>query len=184
LKKRIFIGSFIRVNGLEEKYENVKKDFDKYILGRWTPLENLHITYKFIGEIDKEKIKEIHKILKSELDRKIETEIVLKGLNAFPNIYSPKILYISVEDKENFLRDCHKFIEDKLSLLGFPKSQQNFIPHITLMRIKKFRKNKFIQTIKKFDNFTFGIQTNIEINIIESILLPSGAKYKKLELLK
>ncbi len=181
MKKRIFIGSFIRIDGLEEKYEKVKKDFDKYILGRWAPLENLHITYKFIGETDKEKIEDIYQMLKSELNKKIETEIVLKGLNAFPNIYFPKILYISVEDKKNFLMNCHKIIEDKLSLLGFPKSQQNFIPHITLMRIKKFRKNKFIQTIRKFDNFNFGIQTKIEINIIESILLPSGAKYKKLE---
>ena len=181
MKSRIFIGSFIKLESLEDDYNRVKKEFNGYINGRWTPLENFHITYKFIGEIERERIDDIYKVLKSELNREIYTEIILKGLNSFPDIYSPKILFINVENKDNTLEDCHRFVEDRLSLLGFKKSQQKFIPHITLMRIKKFRKNKFIQTIRKFKDYEFGRIKKIEINIIESILNPDGAVYKKVE---
>ncbi|RUM59290.1 MAG: RNA 2',3'-cyclic phosphodiesterase [Persephonella sp.] len=182
MKKRIFIGSFIKIIGLEEKYNDVKKSFDRYIIGRWTPLSNFHITYKFIGDVNEEELRNIHKILKNELDREINTEIQLKGLNSFPNIYNPKILFIDVIDKENFLTECSNLIEEKLSLLGYPKSDKKFIPHITLMRIKKYRKNKFIQLMRRFKDFEFGIQKQVEINIIESILKPDGAVYRKVSL--
>ena len=182
MKKRIFIGSFIKPEGFEGRYRILKESFDKYVLGRWTPLENIHLTYKFIGDIKEEDIKSIYDTLKSKLNRDIKTEIYLNGLGAFPNLYKPRILYIKVKDKDNFLEDCNRFIEDKLSLLGYPKSEKSFIPHITVMRIKKYRKNKFIDTVKNFKNFSFGVQYSVKINIIESILLPTGAKYKILKL--
>ena len=48
--KRIFIGSFVNID--KKIYLSLKKDFGGLIVGRWSPLENLHITFKFIGNIE------------------------------------------------------------------------------------------------------------------------------------
>ncbi len=177
-KRRIFIGSFIKIDN--DKYGKIKKEFKNSILGRWTPLENFHITYKFIGEVDEKQLENIKHQLKEEINKVKNVNLSLNGLGAFPSIYNPKILFIKAKESNNCLTDIHNFVEDRLSYLGIQKSDKSFIPHITLMRIKKYRIENFLKSIHKFENYNFGVIKEIEVNIIESILNPNGAIYKKI----
>jgi len=177
--KRIFIGSFVNID--KKIYLSLKKDFGGLIVGRWSPLENLHITFKFIGNIEEEKILKIRDCISPLLDKNIELSIRFKGLGVFPTLESPKILYIKVEDNDGVLKYLNSFIENSLNEIGFKKEIKPFIPHITVNRIKETKLKQFIEKLKKYQNISFGAEKNINVNIIESVTLPTGAVYKKLD---
>jgi len=181
-KRRIFIGSFIHIDGIDKAYNKIKKEFKGAIFGRWIPEKNFHITYKFIGEVDENQLNSIYHQIRDELNSIKNVNINLNGLGAFPSIYNPKILFIKAEESNNCLTDIHKFVEDRLSYIGFQPTNKEFIPHITLMRIKRYKIENFLKSMHKFDGYNFGTIKKIEINIIESILKPDGAVYKKLEI--
>ncbi|SNZ02801.1 2'-5' RNA ligase [Persephonella hydrogeniphila] len=181
MKKRIFIGSFVNIPDFRKKYTRIKKEFGGVIGGRWIPEENFHITFKFIGDISDNQINLIKQSLSAELDKDIQVSLQFKGLNAFPNIYNPRVFFINVYDSTGVLEQMNQSINRKLSYLGFPADNKPFKPHITLKRIKSVKKELFIERIKEFENALFGEQKSIQINIIESILRPEGALYKKVE---
>ncbi len=177
-KKRLFIGIFTEKEIFKGKYSKIKKEFGGILPGRWIKPENFHITLKFIGNVEEEKIPEIQKILEKYLDKLEDLNIEIKGLGAFPNIKNPKILFAKVEDKDGILKKLNAEIEEKLQELGIKKELKPFTPHITLKRIKEVNVEKFIEKVKKFENLHFGKQKKGKINLIESITAPKGAVYK------
>ncbi|MEZ0324065.1 MAG: RNA 2',3'-cyclic phosphodiesterase [Hydrogenothermaceae bacterium] len=176
LNKRIFIGTFLTVD-IEKHLTQIKKDFGGVISGRWVKKENLHLTFKFIGDIPVERINDIKEILSDIINVDIDTEIYLNGLGIFPNINQPKILYLTVKPTEGLL-DIKKEIENRLYRLGFKKDMKTFTPHITINRIKDAKISQLTEKLQKYENKSFGSQRKIQINIIESVLKTDGAQYK------
>lgn len=174
--KRIFIGSFIDVKGIDKELTYIKKDFGGIISGKWTKTENLHITYKFIGQVPVERIIAIREALDDFIDTHIQANLVLKGIGVFPNIKEPKILYIKVES--DILNTIKMEIEDRLYRIGFKKDTKPFIPHITINRIKEAKSFQLLEKVEKFELKNFGYQPIVSINIIESILNHTGAEYR------
>ena len=181
MKKRIFIGSFIDFKGLKKRYDKIKTKFRGIVYGKWTDIQNLHLTYKFIGNVNEQELKDIFHQLKTEINFEREVKLEFNGLGAFPNIYNPRILFMKVKDKNGCLTEFHNTIEEKLSSIGIKKEDREFIPHITLIRIKNVKIDRFIKVINEFKETKFGIQEGLEINVIESVLSSKGAKYIKLQ---
>ena len=179
-KKRIFLGSFINDESLKKSYPIIKKEFGGLVKGRWVPFENFHITYKFLGNIDIYQIEYIRSSLKKYLNINLECDLEFKGFGAFPNLNNPKVFFLKLNDKTGILEEIHSFVEEQLALIGFKKDTKKFIPHITVKRPKYVDSKTFIQKIKQFENTVFGHQNSIELNIVESKLLPEGAKYFKI----
>ncbi|NPA51867.1 MAG: RNA 2',3'-cyclic phosphodiesterase [Aquificae bacterium] len=179
--KRLFIGIFIPPKVLNKQYPRLKKEFGGIIPGKWVKTENLHITLKFLGYVDNNKIKQINHSLKEIFNNPLQEPIELSGLGVFPNPKNPRILYINVKDNSNFLQELHQSIEKKMLNLGFEKERKPFKPHITIKRIKTdIDTEKFIPKLTKYKDFYFGKLESVEINLIESITLPSGAIYHKI----
>lgn len=174
--KRIFIGSFIRVKTLEESITEIKRDFGGIISGRWVKTDNLHITFKFIGEVPVERVKAIKESLIDILDTGINIDIMLNGIGVFPNLKQPKILYIKVDHNETLL-DLNRDIEDRLYKIGIKRELKKFVPHITINRIKQAKLSNLLEKIEKYEKRNFGRQEVVQINVIESILNQEGATY-------
>ncbi len=180
-KKRLFVGIFIQNKDLSRNYIRIKKDFGGVLPGRWIKPENFHITLKFLGYVDPEKINDIKISLKGIIDNSFEDTIQLNGLGVFPDLYSPRILYINVKDPSGLLLRLNQLVEEKMSLLGFEKEKKPFRPHITIKRIKsKIDTDKFVSKLTKYKDFDFGKIQSLEVNLIESLTLPSGAIYSKI----
>ncbi len=178
--KRIFIGSFITDKKLQKNYPKVKKIFGGVLKGRWSPFENLHITYKFLGDTQEDKIVLIKESLKAVLDKEENIKLIFRGFGVFPNIENPRVFFLKVENPDGKLSELNSYIQSKLSLLGYPEEKRPFIPHITLKRPKYVDKKNLFLKIKEYENTVFGEQLKIEINVIQSILSPNGAKYIKI----
>ncbi len=178
--KRIFIGSFITDKTLEKNYPLIKKEFGSCLKGRWSPFENLHITFKFLGDTQEEKITQIKQSLSKILDKDEDIHIIFKGFGVFPNPTNPRVFYLKVENPDGKLQEINEYIQDRLSLLGYEKDKRAFIPHITLKRPKFAKTEELIFKMKKFQENVFGEEFKLQVNVIQSILSPEGAKYIKI----
>lgn len=101
---------------------------------KWNPLDNLHITIKFIGEWPEGRLDALHETLSSLLPRE-PFEIEIKDLGWFPNERSPRVLWSGVHGDERLLNLVRE-TEDRLVELGVKREDREFSPHLTLARIK------------------------------------------------
>jgi 2'-5' RNA ligase len=177
--KRLFTGSFIDKAILSEYYKKIKADFKNAVTGKWVEENNLHITFKFLGDIEEENIPAIKEALNAKADKPLPCEIYPGSPSSF-NLKNPRILFIAADDRTGILTQLNSFCEKSLSKLGFSPETKPFNPHITLMRIKSADINTFSGLIEKFKNTDYktGPQTEIRLSLIESVLSPSGPVYK------
>jgi 2'-5' RNA ligase len=112
--------------------------------GKLTELENLHLTLKFLGEIDEIKLDEVKKKLK---DIKFnELDLKLGQIGMFNVRENPRIVWIKVEGEE--IWELQKRIDS--ALIGLFKPEERFMSHLTIARIK-YAENpeEFIKRVKK-----------------------------------
>ncbi len=176
---RLFVGTFVRGVISDSIYAEIKKDFNGIAAGKWVEKGNIHFTYKFLGETDKETAELVLRDLQSLLTN-YDTEIVIKGLDAFPNPNRPRVLFAGIM-KNKVLSDLNFRIERKTFELGFDPEEKKFNPHITLMRIKEADKSRFREVLAKYRYVEFGRMSGFGISLIESRLSSAGPEYKVVE---
>src|ERR1700761_23081 len=99
----------------------------------WSPLDNLHITTKFIGQWPDARLDELDAAL-SSLPPRQAFDIEVKNLGWFPNARAPRILWIGVHGEA--LHQLAHETEEKLEPLGVARESREFSPHLTLARVK------------------------------------------------
>ncbi|MFH1052500.1 MAG: RNA 2',3'-cyclic phosphodiesterase [bacterium] len=174
-KKRLFIGTFIKSEKFFEGYKKIVSEFSPLIYGKWVEIENLHFTYKFLGDVDTEKIPEILNSLEEQL-KTYDSSLVLKGLGVFPNPKSPRVFFVNIINNDRKIYEINKSIETNLSKLGFKKEQSPFKPHLSLQRIKSVTP-EFQKMLPKFSNIDFGLIQNFSVNLVDSQLTQKGPIY-------
>lgn len=100
--------------------------------GRPVPEDQLHLTLKFIGEVEGSRLLDIQEALASISHRKLS--ICLQGVGTFPPRGNPRILWAGVEPAGHTIA-LRNSIEKKLLLIGIAKERKKFTPHITLARL-------------------------------------------------
>lgn len=174
---RVFIGVDLPNDLKDIVYQTIKffkSSYNKSI--NYVPMENLHITLKFIGEINEKDFM----LIKSSLSEISFSpfDIELKGLGCFPDIFNARVLWIGVKDEEENFK---KLYEKIIYLLPekFRKDDKNFSPHLTLARLKEKPLKSFINLIDK--EKYFGHFKISSIQLYGSKLERSGAKYSILD---
>jgi len=147
---------------------------------RWVKPENLHLTLKFLGDIEEENLPKLEEAMNSSTEMIKPFKYELVNVGCFPNYKRPRVLWIGVEDSEDRLLLLHQNIESEFTKQDFPKESRKFTPHLTIARVKDFRKCESV--ISKFSDYNFGSHKNVveEVLLMKSNLYPSGAKYTKL----
>lgn len=178
---RLFIGTFVRGIISDRVYSDIRNDFDGVASGKWVEQENIHFTYKYLGETDKDTAEQVLTEL-NELLTNYKDEIIIKGLDAFPNPNRPRVLFAGIV-RNKILADLNFRIERKTFELGFDPEEKKFNPHITLLRIKEADKGRFREVLNKYKYVEFGRITDFSISLIESRLSTVGPSYKVVETL-
>src|SRR5208282_1234732 len=101
---------------------------------KWSPLDNLHITTKFIGEWPEARLAELVKALK-DLGARQPFQAELKHLSWLPNEKSPRALCLTVQSGEGLPRLARE-TEERLNQLGIRMEERAYRPHLTLARVK------------------------------------------------
>ena len=100
----------------------------------WSPLDNLHITTKFIGSWPQNRLSELDAAL-AGIPPRAAFEVHLRDMGWYPDHRSPRVLWAGVESCPALL-SLAKDIEARLEPLGIAKEEHAFSPHLTLARIK------------------------------------------------
>lgn len=177
--KRLFLGSFIDSAIVADLYKRIRADFKTAVSGKWVDEKNLHITHKFLGDVEESEIGRIKEALSATLDRPAGCEMYFGQPSSF-SLKNPRVLFISAEDKTRAIFEMNSVSERSLVNIGFAAEDKPFHPHITIMRIKSVDAAAFAGLVNKYkaEKEKAGPQLEIRLNLIESVLTPSGPLYK------
>ena len=98
----------------------------------WSPVENLHVTTKFIGEWPEERLAELTHGLEA-VPRPAPVEIAVRGLGWFPNPRNPRVFWAGIESGDP-LRTLARDTDRAVAALGVVSEEREFHPHLTLAR--------------------------------------------------
>lgn len=139
---------------------------------RWVPLDQLHLTVRFIGEVDGGLFHDICSGLEQvEVD---EFPLTLKGLGYFPPRKEPRVLWVGMEKNDPLLA-LRKKVDSVLAGCGLAPEKRKFSPHITLARLKKTPLNRVMQFLAGNALFSLPEFTVTRFCLYSSVLTPKGA---------
>ncbi len=141
--------------------------------------QNLHITLRFLGEIPVSMVDEVHRVMSSVAFRRFRIRIA--GVGAFPTVSRPRVIWVGVREGAEELARIHDEIERGLRRLGFRPEREEFVPHITLARIKGSRNlDRVVKLLNQYADVEVGEMTVEVIRLKQSILTRSGPIYRTL----
>ncbi len=144
----------------------------------WVRPSGMHLTLKFLGNIEERMIPEIGKRVRRVCLDRAPFPIRVAGLGVFPDQRRPRVLWAGVQDGADRLMEIVRTLDPFLAELGFPRSKRVFHPHITLGRIKEIRdRQRFSHLLEKNRGMNAGIVTVDSLRLIESRLHRDGAVY-------
>jgi 2'-5' RNA ligase len=144
----------------------------------WSPVENLHVTTKFIGDWPEQRLNEMKRALAS-LPVSGAIAITVKGIGWFPNPHRPRVFWAGVEGGEP-LRALAQATEQALAQIGVPIEKRAYSPHLTLARIREVVAldclQKTLQSLPAGCGFDFGSFIATQFRLY----LSAGGKYTQL----
>jgi RNA 2',3'-cyclic 3'-phosphodiesterase len=148
--------------------------------GKWVRTENLHVTLKFLGNADPQKLEQIEGALKTVRSSQPVT-LDFRGLGFFPNEKRPRVFWGGMEASEN-LRPLAESIGGCLHQIGFPLEKWPFTPHLTLARFDPpGLPLALADAVKRHSSDNYGEAIVREFHLIESKLKSTGAEYTTIQ---
>ncbi|MEN8143233.1 MAG: RNA 2',3'-cyclic phosphodiesterase [Thermodesulfobacteriota bacterium] len=142
---------------------------------RWIPPEQIHLTVRFIGEVEGSIFKQIASALAGIVCDPPMLEI--KGIGHFPPRRKPRVLWLGVEPNDLLLRLRNR-IEAILVKSGLPPEGRKFAPHITIARLKNPPINRVADFMAAHSLFALPPFPVEEFHLYSSILSSSGAVHR------
>jgi 2'-5' RNA ligase len=146
---------------------------------RWVRPENLHVTLKFIGNVDAGKLDAIRAAL-AEVRSESGVELRFHGLGFFPNDKRPRVFWAGIEASPNLVPLARE-IDARMEKLGIPRETREFAPHLTLAR---FDPPGIFEAMRaaaqKNSAREFGALHTGDFHLIESQTRSTGAEYTRL----
>ncbi len=147
---------------------------------RFAPPENVHVTLKFLGDIDPEIIPELIAKIETSIRSFRKFDYICTGTGVFPNVHRPRVLWLGITQGSEMLTNLSKILDDSLKTMPIESEEREFKAHITLGRIKETRKP--ISVLNQFLEFPFEPIHNPveEVILFKSTLTPYGSIYTPL----
>jgi len=144
----------------------------------WTRPEGIHLTLKFLGEVEESRTDDIKKALAAAVGSNDKLNLSIAGAGAFPNGKNPRVLWLGVTGDVEKLGSLQAAVEDVMTGLGFEREERKFSPHLTLARIKfpKPRDN-WQQKIESIRDVKLGEFEADRVSLMKSELKREGAVY-------
>ncbi len=179
--KRTFIA--IKIDLAEEYAELLRElqrhtSFDDIV---WVKDALHHLTLRFIGKTPEDKISKISQLVNVIAAETPNFTLKINKLGVFGSRYCPKVIWLGFEQNDT-LNTLFQQIEKKLvEELGFEPAEGNWVPHLTLGRIKKIDdKKRFWQLIERMQpTYQQEIEVN-EITFFRSQLEKEGPIYTEI----
>jgi 2'-5' RNA ligase len=141
----------------------------------WVERNNIHITVKFLGEVDDKLIPDIKAALTSIPFRSFH---ITTGVITINNPHRPFTVWCTIEDGGRGAQFLD-LVENSLSSLGFTREKRKFRPHATVARVRRFDPSLF-EAMKLLDSTSYGNCAITGMKLKKSTLTPQGPVYEDL----
>jgi 2'-5' RNA ligase len=141
--------------------------------------ENVHLTLKFLGEIEPSLVEEASQAIKGTSFQPFTARI--EGTGVFPNLRRPRVVWAGITEGVSQLAEIWNDVDARLSLLGFERERRGFSPHITIGRVRSGRnRDRLVQELSSLSDYAFGDLQVDRVTLKKSVLTPRGPVYTTL----
>ena len=172
---RAFIAVEVPVSLELENFSRAVRDTNADL--KMVNLVNVHLTLKFLGDIDKSLVPEIQAVMNHALAGIRPFSMKLRGTGAFPNLNRMSVIWAGMENADPLVTIAEK-IDAGLKPLGFQPERRKYSPHVTIARVRAGRnRDRLVDVIARFSDTDFGAVPVSRILLKKSVLTPGGPIY-------
>ncbi len=167
---------------VEEQVELVLSKVSQYPEIKWGSRLQFHVTLKFIGDWEGEKLSSLEGRLKEVASNFEPFDAEIKGLDGFPNLKHPKVLFVPVTNGQESFVSLSRMISKRLEPLGIGRDDKELRPHVTLGRVRVGQdSSKAVQALRE-SGLALGAGWKVKgFSLFQSQLFPGGAVHTRLK---
>lgn len=178
---RLFVS--VDLDGLGEAIAAVQERFADASGVRAVDPEGVHVTLKFLGDVDERHVPALTRALERAVD---EADVapfraMFGGLGAFPSEEYIRVLWVGVHEGGTELTRLHDAIEARTTERGFDAADHEFTPHATVARMDHAGGKERVQQALREADPTVGTLDVTEVRLTESTLTDTGPEYTTVE---
>jgi 2'-5' RNA ligase len=148
----------------------------------WVKPQNLHLTLRFLGEVDFEQLEGIKAALRYTAQSCQPFPVDFTEIGVFPNTRRPRVIWLGLEDSAGRLVKLQQELERSLELCGFAPEEREFRPHLTLGRVRRLRdRQRLVSTLRGLSLPQLAQLEVRHLSLMRSQLRPQGPVYTELE---
>jgi RNA 2',3'-cyclic 3'-phosphodiesterase len=148
---------------------------------KWVEEENLHLSLKFLGDLDPEPLATLKGILSVEALRWPRLQLTYAGIGTFPDHGDPRVVWAGCSGDLERLAALAGAVERAAEQVGVPRERHPFIAHLTIGRVKSGRNVKQLRTsIENQREVPLGKDDVAQFVLYQSTLTNKGPTYDAL----
>jgi 2'-5' RNA ligase len=153
--------------------------------GRWVPVDNLHLTLKFLGEVDVGKIKALGQLLDAATVSLPAYDVEMAGSGTFPAGEHPRVIWAGLAGGRERTAKVARLVEDACARIGVPPEKRPFQAHLTVARVgESIIPGPALEEIGRLSDRLWGRFAATEIVLMQSMLRPQGPLYQAISMHK
>lgn len=178
---RLFVSADL--DGLSSEVADVQSLFEDADGLRFTDPSQAHITLKFLGDTEPDRLGELNAELAEAVDESgVEPfNAEIGSLGVFPHLDYISVVWVGVREGSEQLTSLHEAVESRTNAIGFDPEDHDFTPHATIARMDHAGGKEIVQNIVSNRDPDLGTVRFEEIRLTKSELTPEGPEYSTVE---
>jgi 2'-5' RNA ligase len=146
----------------------------------WARPEGLHITLKFIGEVEVTRVEALSRAAGAAVEGFKPFRLSIEEPGTFPPRGAARVLWLGVKDPGAQLAQLQRRLEQGCEAAGFAPEPRAFKPHLTVARLRTPKDAHALSEAHRHAPFgPFHLDVT-ELLVIRSQLGPGGSRYTPL----
>ena len=171
---------------LATEIERLKQELGPHF--RWVPAANMHLTLKFLGDVDDGRAGQLGEALTRAVRQLPPLRLTLVGAGTFPSGREPSVIWAGLGGDVEALTALHSAVETSLTAAGEAPDTRKFQPHLTLARLRgrlsgseRLSVNEDLTRLLSQVRYPDGASFEVRgVSLVRSKLGPDGASYTTL----
>lgn len=146
----------------------------------WERPEKLHITLKFLGEIEPSRVEALSLAAERAALQTNSFTLSIEGAGAFPPRGLPRVLWLGIKDETGNLSGLQQSLEREAEREGFMRDERAFHPHLTIARLRRPEGARQLASLHQQTGFEAVSFHASKLLVIRSDLGPKGSRYTEI----
>lgn len=178
MSRRLFISVDLD-ESLYEAIADVQAPFDRLPGVRAVDPESVHVTLKFLGDVEDERLEKVGESLADAVAAADVGRFTARfgGIGVFPDFDYISVIWVGVRSGGSELERLHEAIEAAFVDAGFEPEGHTFTPHVTICRMDHGGAKEQVQDLLRARDPDIGEMGVTDVRLTESMLSEDGPAY-------